>query len=164
MSDTILADWKEVEREFNNDRERRFPALELPSFIPESEFKNDKWQPKLTYGDHFLYQIVFKKDDKWMMSYPKIGTFISYNFADQALVYDFATPVRTWEWRFKSEKVDYWLPDAKLVNHIEWMDSIYIFNVWKSYPNWKELKKVYRDTFYFRLDRKLKIKRVLDSK
>ncbi len=164
MTEYIPINWEEVEREFNNDRKRRFPSLELPYFIPDTELKTDKWKPNLKYGDHFLYQIVFEKDDKCMMSYPKIGTFITYNFADQAIVYEFATPIRTWEWKFKSKTVEYFLPDAKLINHIDWGDSIYIFHVWKSYPNWKELKKSYRDTFYFRLDRKLKIKRVLDSK
>ncbi len=163
-------DFKLKQKEFYQMLEKKFPVLKLPSFILDIELSNESpWKGDnmlLKYGDHFLYQIISnhytEKREDAIMSYPSIGTFTNYNIADQALEYEFITPMRTWETRFKPSQGT-WYPTTRLCSHIEWDESIYIFGVWKSFPDWKEIKKAYKKTFYFRENRKDKINRILNT-
>ncbi len=163
-------EFKLIQKEFYQTMDKKFPSLKLPSFILDTEL-NDESPIKgdnvsLKYGEHFLYQIIsnhYTEDRKdIIMSYPNIGTFANYNIADQALEYEFITPMRTWENRFKPTN-GRWFPTTRLCSHIEWDKSIYIFGIWKSFPDWKELKKAYKKTFYFRENRKDKINRILNN-
>lgn len=153
--------------EFECVEKLKFPSLELPDFIKTEEFGIESiWKKNdLSFGDHILYQIVYKDPEtsKMMMSYPKMAIFTSYNIADQALVYEMVSPIRSWEYKFEP-KEGYFYSTTHITSHIEWYDIIYIFGIWKNKPNWKEMKKAYRQTFYFRTDRKTKIKRALNSK
>ena len=140
----------------------KYPTKDIPSFIKSEEFNEEStWRlltKNLKFGDFFLYQTV---DDK-TMSYPKIGVFSTYDIADQALEYRFMSPVRTWQWNLQRKNEKYYI-DSYLISEYDWTKYIYIFKVWKQMPDWKELKKTYYNTFYFRLDRQSKISRLLKS-
>ncbi|MFM2393756.1 MAG: hypothetical protein RLZZ546_1738 [Bacteroidota bacterium] len=168
--DEIRENNKKALREFNNVKDLKYPSLELPFFIKADELAmSSKWREKnnkLNFGDHILYQIVYTEkstDKKNFMTYPMMALFTAYNIADQALEYEFVHPLRTWQYKFEPS-IGYYTPATEVQSHIDWFSYIYIFGVWKSAPTWQEMKKAYRNTFYFREDRKTKISRILNTK
>ena len=119
----------------------------------------------LKFGDWFLYQINTSKG----MKYPKLDIFLYYNTIDMAVEYNFYNYIKTWEknktYKEKEgDKYDRYIIDDKNTTdyHIEWDNKIYIFDIWKQKPNWKELKKSYEKTFWYKRipieDRLFKIK------
>lgn len=125
---------------------------ELPEDI--EYFKKYYSNGNLKFGDFFLYQTISDNH----MTYPKLAVFIGYNFADMALVYQFVNSPRTWMNNVKfcsNEKLNRYSTVSEygysVTDFIEWGDEIYIFKIWKSMPNWKELKKYYKKTMWYDL-------------
>ena len=155
-----------------------FDSVPLPSYIPEKDLDIDKSKYRdfdynsLKYGKHFLFQTVaFHVVDgiqKYEMSKPILGTFIEYGVVDQAIEYKFICPPRTWELNHRhnnkfgeNKDISLYDLDVKVETVLEWSQFIFIFGIWDKFPDWKEMKTSMKETFYYRLSRKEKIKRIL---
>lgn len=156
--------WEKVVKIFLDSK---YPNKEVPKFIKKDEldYYNSiyrKTTNKLKFGDHILYQVL---DSNKNMSYPKLAIFLGYDFYDQALVYRVVNQIRNTENNFfrKNDDIINYNPEHEVESIIEWNDTLYIFKIWKQSPNWKEIKKIYKKTFYFRKNRKDKILKILNS-
>jgi hypothetical protein len=120
-------------------------------------------------GQFFLYETLIGKE----LSYPKLGLFIDDYVVDMALEVEWVNVKRTWEYNVKYK---YIYQDKEYSNYvcdkrkeletlIIWDDSMFVYGVWDVIPDWKELKKAYERTHWFKRDvnvlRDLKLKNLL---
>lgn len=159
MDEKSLKEQFRKEKEFNDYVEKIFPTKKLPKSVKKEEINTDY---NLIFGDHFLFQIIdYTLDDCDMMSYPKMGMFCSYGTADQTYSVDYVEQIRNYEWNFKYTNGGSYYPHSEVKSYVKWGSTICVFGIWKQNPTWKEMKIAYKHTFYFRDDRRNKIRKLL---
>jgi hypothetical protein len=115
-------------------------------------------------GQYFLYEIYMdvKYDSNFYGStsklcYPKLGIYLNSLPCDQTIEVEWVDFRRTWEW---NTKYDYVYKDKTYKNYIGvipteinrlplWNDQMFIYGVWDSKPNWKQLRQAYERTWWF---------------
>lgn len=129
-------------------------------------------------GQFFLYEII---DDSNNLHYPKIGIHLNNLPCDQTFEVEWVDYRRTWEWRVEIdvENTDKDGMTRKFTNLVGeyptmirklilWDDSIKVYGAWWGLPNWKELKRAYEKTLWFKTTkeeiRERKLKSVLNGK
>jgi len=129
-------------------------------------------------GQFFLYEII---DDSNNLHYPKIGIHLNNLPCDQTFEVEWVDYRRTWEWRVEIdvENTDKDGMTRKFTNSVGeyptmirklilWDDSIKVYGAWWGLPNWKELKRAYEKTLWFKTTkeeiRERKLKSVLNGK
>ena len=110
-------------------------------------------------GKFFLYELntssTSNKTDR--VYYPKLGLYINSLPCDQTLQIEWIDYRRTWEWRTEYE---YEYNEKTYKNYIGdtetiiqslpiWDDTLLIYGVWDSMPNWKQLRQAYERTWWF---------------
>jgi hypothetical protein len=115
-------------------------------------------------GQFFLYEKSIHKSDTQNKShnriyYPKIGMYVNSIPCDQTFEMEWINVKRTWEW---NKKYQYINPDGEIKEYdvcylstqvqslIVWDDDMLIYGVWDKIPNWKELRKHYERTWWFK--------------
>ena len=112
------------------------------------DFKNfnDSKTAGLKFGYHFLYQVVSNENKN--MSYPKMAIFLE--MGDEYIFLDYP---RTWmDNTYYGGIGSKFCVIDKLVylsSHVECMDEIFIFGIWKNKPGFKELKLAYETTMWY---------------
>ena len=118
-----------------------------------SAYQSNK-MPALKFGDWFLYQLLDRSN---MMSYPKLAIFVKHDILDMALEYQCVNYIKTWQqncyikndYKGSSFKtyLDSYIHDFNYFH--DWDDTIYIFDIWKSKPDKKDLRKAYEKTLWY---------------
>jgi hypothetical protein len=113
--------------------------------------------PKM--GQFFLYELntssTSNKKDR--IYYPKLGIYINSLPCDQTIEVEWVDYRRSWEWRteydYEYEGKTYKNYIGELPTEIErlplWDDTLLIYGVWDSMPNWKQLRQAYERTWWF---------------
>jgi len=114
-------------------------------------------------GQYFLYESLIDGRFKSNMlhdlelHYPKLGVYLNSLPCDQTIEVEWVDYRRTWEWNIEydynyQEKV-YQNYMAEIPTEIQrlplWSDSLLVYGVWDSKPNWKQLKQAYEKTWWF---------------
>jgi hypothetical protein len=116
-------------------------------------------------GQFFLYELYLEntyldhadKSYKSVLTYPKLGIYLNALPCDQTIELEWVNPRRTWEW---NSKYKYTYEGKEYSNYIGelptdisrlalWGDSMLIYDVWNSKPNWKQLRQAYEKTWWF---------------
>ena len=116
-------------------------------------------------GQYFLYENYLsnsygdRADKKYdsILTYPKLGVYLNSLPCDQTIEVEWVDCRRTWEWR---TEYDYEHDGKTYQNYIAedrteikrlalWSDSMLVYGVWDSKPNWKQLKQAYERTWWF---------------
>ena len=116
-------------------------------------------------GQYFLYENHLsnsygdRADKKYdfILTYPKLGVYLNSLPCDQTIEVEWVDCRRTWEWR---TEYDYEHDGKTYLNYIAedrteierlalWSDSMLVYGVWDSKPNWKQLKQAYERTWWF---------------
>lgn len=120
-------------------------------------------------GQFFLYETLINKE----LSYPKLGLFVDSYVVDMALEVEWIDVRRTWEYNIKykyiyndNEYLHYACEDRReLEALIIWDDSMFVYGVWDVIPSWKELRKEYERSLWYKRDidalRNLKLETLL---
>lgn len=118
--------------------------------------KFDLHQTKIKTGQFFLYESVTEAQP--VLTYPKLGLFIDTYLVDQALEVEWIDTRRTWEYNCEYE-YDYngkiytnivAEDKSELKSLILWDDVIYVYGIWDTKPDWKQLRQVYERTLWFK--------------
>ena len=87
------------------------------------------------------------------MSYPKMAIFYRFSTLEMGDEYIFLDYPRTWmDNTYYGGIGSKFCVIDKLVylsSHVEWMDEIFIFGIWKNKPGFKELKLAYETTMWY---------------
>lgn len=117
-------------------------------------------------GQYFLYETyldlrydstLFPAGIIGKLCYPKLGIYLNSLPCDQTIEVEWVDFRRTWEW---NTKYDYVYEDKTYNNYIGeipteinrlplWNDQMFIYGVWDSKPNWKQLRQAYERTWWF---------------
>jgi hypothetical protein len=144
-------------------------------------FNNDK-TPNIM-GQYFLYELHLSNEYggradsiyKNILTYPRLGVYINSLPCDQTIEIEWVNPRRTWEWnseyKYNHDGKEYMNYVGELPTEIVrlplWGDSMLIYDVWDSKPNWKQLRQAYERTWWFwRSDeekRNLQLNRILGN-
>ena len=120
--------------------------------------KFDLHKTKIKTGNFFLYESVSSGRDQSVLTYPKLGLFIDTYLIDQALEVEWIDTRRTWEYNCEYE-YDYngktytnivAEDKSELKSLILWDDVIYVYGIWDTKPDWKQLRQVYERTLWFK--------------
>lgn len=134
-------------------------------------------------GQYFLYELHIgnsygsraDKIYKNLLTYPKLGIYLNSLPCDQTIEIEWIDYRRTWEWnseyKYKHDDKEYLNYIGELPTEVSrlplWGDSMLIYDVWDSKPNWKELKQAYERTWwFFRTDeekRDIQLNRILSE-
>jgi hypothetical protein len=114
-------------------------------------------------GQFFLYELNTSstREKKDRVYYPKLGLYINSLPCDQTLQIEWIDYRRNWEWR---TEYDYEYNGKVYKNYIGdtetvikslpiWNDTLLIYGVWDSMPNWKQLRQAYERTWWFHRDK-----------
>lgn len=129
-------------------------------------------------GQFFLYEII---DDSNNLYYPKIGIHLNNLPCDQTFEVEWIEYRRNWEWRVEidvenTDKDGVRRKFSNLVGEyptkirrlILWDDQMKVYGAWWGLPDWKELKRSYEKTMWFKTTkeemRERKLKSVLNGK
>lgn len=108
-------------------------------------------------GQLFLYEKVTPNE----CHYPKLATFLHYIPCDQTLELEFVDVIRTID-----EKKDPYVK-SEIKREIQWNSYLMIYDVWDSYPNWKQIRRAYERTWWFHKTkqekRDIKINQILNG-
>ena len=110
-----------------------------------------------TYLDLRYDSTLFPAGIIGKLCYPKLGIYLNSLPCDQTIEVEWVDFRRTWEW---NTKYDYVYEDKTYNNYIGeipteinrlplWNDQIFIYGVWDSKPNWKQLRQAYERTWWF---------------
>ena len=118
--------------------------------------------PKIM-GQYFLYESLL--DGRYRsniphdieLTYPKLGIYLNSLPCDQTIEVEWVDYRRTWEWRieyeYQHESKTYENYMAEIPTEIQrmplWSESLLVYGVWDSKPNWKQLKQAYERTWWF---------------
>lgn len=155
---------KKIKLDRNNpDFKKHFKKYNIFNFKKSINKKLDK------PGKFFLYELLEAPDsglvnkDISSINYPKLSIFLDYLPCDQTIEVECIDVKRTYEQNLNN----YYTP-SKINSYIIWDDYMLIYGVWDSYPNWKELKKAYQKTWWFRRtiseERNIKLNSILNEK
>ena len=116
-----------------------------------------------TMGQFFLYEKIL--DGRYKSNtphdhelfYPKLGVYLNGLPCDQTIEIEWVDYRRTWEW---NTKYDYEYDGKPYKNYIGelsteierlplWDDSLLVYGVWDTMPNWKQLRQAYERTWWF---------------
>lgn len=157
-------------------KERKNKSIEVEA---TTSYSNDKYDvlnvAPLRPGNIFLYEKVSLSDLKsnsYKISYPKLAIYMDSYLMDQTLELEYKNLRRTWEYNTEYSYMYNYKEYTNIVADIRdieytilWNDTIHVFGTWDKMPNWKELKKAYRKTNWFRLpidkERDIKIETLL---
>lgn len=121
---------------------------------------DDNLNLRINFGQFFLFEeetkIIMSGNtiDTKVIMYPKIGLCVGIKLYDMALAIEYIPVPRIWDkWNsYKNEngnECGYFEEFPVINNIIHWYDTSYIYGIWDSIPNWKELKKCYKNTIYY---------------
>ena len=120
--------------------------------------KFDLHQTKIKTGNFFLYESVIGGAGQNGLTYPKLGLFIDTYIIDQALEVEWIDTRRTWEYKVEYE-YDYngkiytnlvAEDKSELKSLILWDDVMYVYGIWDTKPDWKQLRQAYERTLWFK--------------
>ena len=111
-----------------------------------------------TIGQHFLYESVSYSSDGVKITYPSVGVFTNLYVIDQAIEVEWINCRRTWEYSVEYEYeyngkifTSFACDDrTELKYTILWSDSMLVYGVWDTKPNWKQLKECYNKTWMYK--------------
>lgn len=126
-------------------------------------------------GDIFLYEKISLSNISSTyenITYPKLAVYLDAYAADQNLEIEYKNIRRTWEYKteyeyeYNGKTYTNIVADIRDIEYtILWNETIRVFGVWDNIPNWKELKKAYKKTNWFKnsieKERDLKINTLL---
>ncbi len=114
-------------------------------------------------GQFFLYERMdcpYSNETKKRESiifYPKLAIYLDSYVADQTLEIQYKDVRRNWEHRtkytytFNDKDFSEYASEIREINHtILWNEELYVYGVWDRIPNWKELKKAYEKSIWFK--------------
>ena len=115
-------------------------------------------------GQFFVYEeFTYFKEPLESISYPKLGLYINCLPCDQTIEVEWVDVRRTWEDNVKYDSIIVDKDGLERVyknsisenqtdikRSILWYDNVLIYGMWDSMPNWKQLKKAYEKTWWFR--------------
>jgi hypothetical protein len=108
-------------------------------------------------GQIFLFEHFVTRG----LHYPKLAVFLSYIPCDQTLEIEYSLIKRTYQLN-KDEFLE-----SEIKRDIQWGDYHLIYDVWNSYPTWKELRRAYERTWWFhktkQQKRDIKINNILNE-
>lgn len=157
-------------------KDRKNKSIEIDANNSYSSSKYDILNIKpLKVGQIFLYEKISASDitsNAYTINYPKLAVYLDSYLVDQTLELEYKNLRRSWEYRteysymYKDKEYTNIVADIKELEYtILWNDTIQVFGVWDVMPDWKELKKAYRKTNWFKLsidkERDLKINTLL---
>ena len=117
--------------------------------------KFDLHKTKIKTGNFFLYESVTRQP---VLTYPKLGLFVDTYLVDQALEVEWIDTRRTWEYNCEYE-YDYSgkiytnivaEDKSELKSLILWDDVMYVYGIWDTKPDWKQLRQAYERTLWFK--------------
>jgi hypothetical protein len=157
--------WKDYRVAMRKEYDRRNPNKPIPKWVTkelldsyDSPYRKDVY--KLEFGQFFLFQIV--DGHHRFMQAPVLALHQDVLPADQTVEMVYTQKIRTWQYNFKFKEHNFLYPNVELEGHVEWGDSMYVFEVWDHRPSWKEIRKAMSKTFYYgSLPRVSKIKNFL---
>jgi len=114
-------------------------------------------------GQYFLYEKLLdgryksNRPHDHELFYPKLGVYLNGLPCDQTIEVEWVDYRRTWEW---NTKYDYEYDGKPYKNYIGelpteierlplWDDSLLVYGVWDSKPNWQQLRQAYERTWWF---------------
>lgn len=160
-------------------KDRKNISIEVEATDPYSKDKYDVLNVKpLKPGNIFLYEKVSLSNttsNAYKITYPKLAIYLDSYPCDQTLELEYKNIRRTWEYNteysyiFNDKEYTNFVAEIKEIEYtILWNDTIQVFGIWDNIPDWKELKKAYRKTNWFRLpidkERDLKINTLLRTR
>jgi hypothetical protein len=114
-------------------------------------------------GQLFLFEnFVTNGSTGWGgVYYPKLAVFLSYIPCDQTVEIEYSLIKRTYQLN-----KDRYL-ESEIKRDPQWVDYHLIYDVWNSYPTWKELRRAYERTWWFhktkQQKRDIKINNILNE-
>lgn len=118
--------------------------------------------PKIM-GQYFLYESLL--DGRYKSNiphdielvYPKLGIYINSLPCDQTIEVEWVDYRRTWEWNieydYTYQEKEYQNYMAEIATEIQrmplWSESLLVYGVWDSKPDWKQLRQAYERTWWF---------------
>lgn len=139
-------------------------TIDFNEHFKQYEFFSRKDTPK-NMGQYFLYENYLSNsygdiaDKKYnsILTYPKLGIYLNSLPCDQTIEVEWVDYRRTWEWNIEYDYVyqekEYQNYMAEIPTEIKrlalWNDSMLVYGVWDSKPNWKQLKQAYERTWWF---------------
>lgn len=114
-------------------------------------------------GQYFLYEKLL--DGRYQSNgphdhelfYPKLGVYLNGLPCDQTIEVEWVDYRRTWEWNTKYEYEYDGKPYKNYIGELPteierlplWDDSLLVYGVWNSMPNWKQLRQAYERTWWY---------------
>jgi hypothetical protein len=118
--------------------------------------KFDLHKSTIKPGKFFLYESIVGDRNQSVLTYPKLGLFIDTYLIDQALEVEWIDTRRTWEYKVEYEyngKIYTNLvaeDKSELKSLILWGDIMYVYGIWDTKPDWKQLRQAYERTLWFK--------------
>lgn len=107
----------------------------------------------LKEGQHFLYEKYLYRRNKGngsIICYPQMGIYLNMIPIDQTVELEWFNYRRTWEYNTSlstgASVSDF---SSELDSLILWQDTIFVYGVWDTKPNWKQMKKAFDKTWWF---------------
>jgi hypothetical protein len=157
-----------TEDELNNKKNRFISEISDTSFNEKYD-KNHRSEFSLTEtnnlepGQFFLYEKMTcpysseLKKRETNIYYPKLAIYLDNYIVDQALEVEYKNVRRTWEHRtkytylYKDKEYSNYASEIQGINTtILWDEDLYVYGIWDKIPNWKELKKAYEKSIWFK--------------
>lgn len=115
-------------------------------------------------GQYFVYEVYkgLRYDSTQIqyaskVSYPKLGIYLNALPCDQTIEVEWVDYRRTWEWRCEYEYTHNDKLFTGLVAELPttinslplWGDSILVYGLWDTKPDWKQIRQAYERSWYF---------------
>lgn len=145
-------------------KEGEYDTQQFNSHYKKYEYFEADKKPNIM-GQYFLYELHLSnsygnradKIYKNILTYPKLGIYLNSLPCDQTIELEWVDHRRSWEW---NSEYKYTHDDKEFMNYIGelptevvrlplWGDSMLIYGVWDSKPNWKQLRIAYEKTWWF---------------
>jgi hypothetical protein len=173
-----------TEEELESKKNRFISESSDPEFSEKYNKSHEEFSLSNTnnieVGQFFLYEkmeFTYSRELKrreYNIYYPKLAIYLDSYVADQALEIEYKNVRRNWEHRtkytylFKDKEYSNYASEIQGVDTtILWDDDIYVYGVWDKIPNWKELKKAYEKSIWFKRTkeelRDIRIKSIVKS-
>ncbi len=133
----------------------------LTEHCKKFDFIGNKLSPSIS-GQYFLYETLTcgERNDghKAILTYPKLGIYLDCYAADQTIEVEWFDTRRSWEYNIEYEIP---LSDGRMYHNIAadmrtelkyivlWSDSMMVYGLWNSKPDWKKLRQAYERTYWF---------------
>lgn len=127
-------------------------------------------QGKLFLYEKFHHSGPGEVPEQWkgkkVVSYPRVAMYVNSLSVDQTIELEYIDIERSWSsktFTYEGEEFFFFDYHTTIDRTIIWYDDIFVYGSWDKLPDWKELRKHYEKTWWFRQTKQEKRNRIINS-